>query len=449
MWCFLHYVVLLSLCGAFVIMWCFCHYVVLSSLCGAFVIMWCFLYYVVLSSLCGAFFVMWCFLRYVVLSSLCGALNRFILQCHCRSYINRKHEVFNRTPPTLNINMAINSHHMLSVLTKLKMEYLAEDFIREKVTPDIVGLLSSHDLQCLGVRCRNDMVLLRKECVNYGCQSPIKLYNGTGALTYDLPKDLIEELLLDGFSIKEISMLLSVSERTIYRRMTSYGLRKHTFSEISDHALDEVVRQLTEDFPNCGENMIGQMLRGKGVTVQRYRLRESLHRVDEDGILRRSRGRLCRRVYNVKGANQLWHIDTNHKLVRWHMVIFGAMDGFSRLPVALSCSDNNKAPTLLHFFTEAVGRFGLPSRVRSDKGLENVLIADYMIEKRGASRCLMITGKSIHNQRIERLWRDVFTGVLSYYYKLFYFLEDEGVLDPLNPTCIAALHYVFLQSINK
>ena len=38
--------------------------------------------------------------------------------------------------------------------------------------------------------------------------------------------------------------------------------------------------------------MIGQMLRGKGVTVQRYRLRESLHRVDEDGILRRSRGRL-------------------------------------------------------------------------------------------------------------------------------------------------------------
>ena len=53
--------------------------------------------------------------------------------------------------------MAINSHHMLSVLTKLKMEYLAEDFIREKVTTDIVGLLSSHDLQCLGVRCRNDI----------------------------------------------------------------------------------------------------------------------------------------------------------------------------------------------------------------------------------------------------------------------------------------------------
>ena len=185
------------------------------------------------------------------------------------------------------------------------------------------------------------------------------------------------------------------------------------------------------------------MLQYKGFAF----VRAYVHRVDEDGILRRSRCRLCRRVYNVKGANQLWHIDTNHKLVRWHIVIFGAIDGFSRLLVALSCSDNNKALTLLQFFSQAVGRFRLPSRVRSDKGLENVLIADYMIEKRGAARCRMITGKSTHNQRIERLWSDVFTGVLSY--KLFYFLEDEGVLDPLNTTFIAALHYVFLQSINE
>ena len=345
--------------------------------------------------------------------------------------------------------MASNSLHMSSILTKLNMEYLTENFILEKITPNIVGLLSSHELQCLGVQSRNDMVLLRNECVNYGRQPPNKIYNGAGAPTYDLPKDVIEELLLDGFSIKEISMLLSVSERTVYRRMASYGLRKHVFSDISDLELDEVVGQLTKDFPNCGENMIGQFLRGKDVTVQRCRLRESLHRVDEDGILHRSRGRLHRRVYNVKGANHLWHIDTNHKLVRWHMVVFGAIDGFSRLPVALSCSDNNKAPTLLQFFTEAVSRFGLPSRVRSDKGLENVLIADYMIEKRGAGRCSMITGKSTHNQRIERLWRDVFTGVLSYYYKLFYFLEDEGVLDPLNPKCIAALHFVFLPRINE
>ena len=61
----------------------------------------------------------------------------------------------------------------------------------------------------------------------------------------------------------------------------------------------------------------------------------------------------------------------------------------------------------------------------------------------------MITRKSTHNQRIERLWRDVFDGVLKFYYDLFYFCEDIGILDVLNDAHIQALHYVFLPVINK
>ena len=45
--------------------------------------------------------------------------------------------------------------------------------------------------------------------------------------------------------------------------------------------------------------------------------------------------------------------------------------------------------------------------------MENVFVADYMLEKRGVGTGCMITGKSTHNQRIERLQRDVFTGVLK------------------------------------
>ena len=115
----------------------------------------------------------------------------------------------------------------------------------------------------------------------------------------------------------------------------------------------------------------------------------------------------------------------------------------------LVCTNNNKADTLLNCFVAAVNEYGLPSWVRTDKGLENVQIADYMIEKRGTNRGSIITGPSTHNQRIERLWRDVFQGVLSFFYHLFYFLEDENLLDPLNINRIAALHYTYLHEINN
>ena len=56
-------------------------------------------------------------------------------------------------------------------------------------------------------------------------------------------KSIVEDLLLDGVSIKEIAMLLSVSERTIYRRMSIYGLRKQDFSVIIDDELDKKVEK--------------------------------------------------------------------------------------------------------------------------------------------------------------------------------------------------------------
>lgn len=139
----------------------------------------------------------------------------------------------------------------------------------------------------------------------------------------------------------------------------------------------------------------------------------------------------------------------NHKLTRWRFVTHAGIDGYSRLIVYLNCSDNNRASTVLDEFTKAVLKFHLPSRVRSDHGTENVSVAQYMLEKRGSNRGSIITGPSVHNQRIERLWRDVFSGVIKLYYRLFYYMEDTHLLDPINEHHLYALHYIFLPRINR
>ena len=121
----------------------------------------------------------------------------------------------------------------------------------------------------------------------------------------------------------------------------------------------------------------------------------------------------------------------------------------SRLIVYLHCSTNNQARTAYELFLEAVHQYHLPSRVRSDQGGENILVAQHMIQHRGAARRSIITGPSVHSQRIERLWRDLHHGVTLLYYRLFYYLEQHDLLDPIDEQHLYALHYIFVPRINR
>ena len=144
------------------------------------------------------------------------------------------------------------------------------------------------------------------------------------------------------------------------------------------------------------------------------RIRESVRRVNPEGVAARRRKASHRRRYHVKSPNALCH---NHKLIKWHIVIHGGIDGFSQLVVFLKASPNNESATVLNVFTGAIEQHGLPSCVRStsDMGTENVLVAMYIILKhphRGPGKGSMLTGRSVHNQRIECLWRDERTNYL-------------------------------------
>ena len=67
-------------------------------------------------------------------------------------------------------------------------------------------------------------------------------------------------------------------------------------------------------------------------------------------------------------------------LCRWRLVIPGGVDGYSRIPVYLHCSNNNCASTVLELFREAVAQYGLPSRIRIDRGGENVDVSMYHLD---------------------------------------------------------------------
>jgi hypothetical protein len=184
------------------------------------------------------------------------------------------------------------------------------------------------------------MMSLRIECVKYSGFQSNRIQGNVGPPVFNIPKSTLENLLENDFEIADIAKLLLVSERTIYRRMTVFGLSKRQFSEISEIDFENEMGDLIRKFPLSGENMLRQMLITKGIRIQRWRLRDCIHRIDKADVQSRRVGRLQRRIYNVRGPNHLWHMDTNHKLDRWRFVVIGGIDGFSRLVTYSKCSDN-------------------------------------------------------------------------------------------------------------
>ena len=101
-----------------------------------------------------------------------------------------------------------------------------------------------------------------------------------------------------------------------------------------------------------------------------------------------------------------------------------AIDGYSRLVTFLKCSGNNSASTVYDLFLKAVSIYGLPSRIRCDQGRENIHVARHMLRHRGEERRSVLVGSSVHNQHIERLWRDMHRCV-SYLHVLSTFLPSR------------------------
>lgn len=58
----------------------------------------------------------------------------------------------------------------------------------------------------------------------------------------------------------------------------------------------------------------------------------------------------------------------------------------------MQVNTNNRAETVLALFRKAMDIFGVPSRVRGDRGGENILVAVWMICYRGINRASFMWG---------------------------------------------------------
>lgn len=267
-----------------------------------------------------------------------------------------------------------------------------------------------------------------------------------------ISQEVLEELRGLGFSWSKIARILNVSRWTVSRRVEEYELSNlKRFNDITDEEVDNIIKEyINRHGATTGEKFISGLFRSKGITIQRKRIRESLNRVDPKNTVLRWGALVTRRTYYVPWPNSLWHLDGHHSLIRWKLVIHGCVDGKSRKIMYLHCSSNNLAETVRTLFLDSIrdnSNFW-PSRIRVDHGVENVLVCDEMVAKRGPNRNSFIAGPSTRNQRIERLWRDVFRCVTVIFYYTFYAMEQSGILKLEDEMHMFLLHYVILPRIN-
>jgi hypothetical protein len=208
----------------------------------------------------------------------------------------------------------------------------------------------------------------------------------------------------------QLARAVGVHRHTLSRRMKECAMSRK-YSNISDNALDTLIRNYKKEKPGSGLQYIIGCIRSKGLRIQEERIRMSLQRVDLLGKTLRARHVIHRRQYAVGRPNALWHMDGHHKLIRWGIVIHGFIDGYCRTVsstshlieyiiqisilfqiIALRASSNNKAITVLDLFLQGIEAYGLPSRVRGDRGGENIDVATYMVMKNGPRRGSFLWG---------------------------------------------------------
>ena len=112
--------------------------------------------------------------------------------------------------------------------------------------------------------------------------------NRRGRPKFGISEEQLQHLLQLHFPCPKTADLLGVYYclSTVRRKMKEYGLSVSAlYSEISDTELDRLINEVHGSFPNCGYRMMDGHLRQHGISVTQARIRNSMHRVDPEGVV--------------------------------------------------------------------------------------------------------------------------------------------------------------------
>ena len=187
------------------------------------------------------------------------------------------------------------------------VERLVDNNIVHEVVLEHIGRAYSALQQVLQLSLRTQI----------GYETPEAEHVGPGRPACVIRREQLDYLRGHEFTGPRISKMLGVSISTVRGRMTVYGLRVgSTYSKISNQELDNKITTFLRTSPNSEYRTILGELRRQSHRIQSSRVRESVRRVDPEGVTRRWIQAVQRRRCSVYGPIALWHIDVNHKLIR-------------------------------------------------------------------------------------------------------------------------------------
>ncbi|KAJ7601280.1 hypothetical protein FB45DRAFT_1017076, partial [Roridomyces roridus] len=180
--------------------------------------------------------------------------------------------------PNADLAAVERSAHQLGAVRKI-VEVIDDDSVTDTVRQELLAVVDSL------IAPLNSFIVSPPPPAN--AFIPTDRGDHAGRPRYKLNLHRVQQLHDLGNSFSDIGQAMGVSRWTITRHLEAAGLStaRRVYTEISDDALNELVAEISLGHPFVGSTIVSGHLETRQIHVPRFRVQESLRRVDELGVI--------------------------------------------------------------------------------------------------------------------------------------------------------------------